>query len=106
MNDKLTGNKLRNAEARERRHRTQPRRGLSLVEAATYLGIGPAKFEELMAKGLLPKPRLIGAVQSWDIDELDQAYERFPHKERVEKPPSPAELERRYLAGLRRNDSN
>jgi hypothetical protein len=75
-----TGNFARAQEQRERRHRTQPRRGLSAVEAATYIGIAPHKFDALVRKRILPLPRLIDGTQSWDIDELDEAYETFPHK--------------------------
>jgi hypothetical protein len=75
-----TGNSARAQEQRERRHRTQPRRGLSAVEAATYIGIAPHKFDVLVRRRLLPLPRVIDGTRSWDIDELDQAYECFPHE--------------------------
>jgi predicted DNA-binding transcriptional regulator AlpA len=87
----MTAGQSRNSEARERRHRTQPRRGLSLVESAVYLGIAPAKFETLFDQGRLPKPRLIDGTQAWDIDELDEAFERFPRiaAPAVVRPPKP-----------------
>lgn len=75
-----TGNQARAIEQRERRHRTQPRRGLSAVEAATYIGVACHKFDALVRRRILPLPRMIDGTQSWDIDELDEAYERFPHK--------------------------
>jgi hypothetical protein len=55
-----------------------PRRGLSRVEAATYLGVSPSKFDELRASGRVPGPRLIGERKIWDVRELDMAFDSFP----------------------------
>ncbi len=55
-----------------------PRRGLSRIEAAIYLGISPSKFDELRKAGRVPPPRLIDGRKVWDVKELDFAFEAFP----------------------------
>ena len=53
--------------------------GLPHDEAAAALGLSRNKFDELMRRGLLPPPRDLDGVMSWDICELREAYRRFPH---------------------------
>ena len=53
----------------------QPRRGLSRVEAAAYIGISPSKFDELVADGRMPKPVPIDSRKVWDIRHLDLAFD-------------------------------
>lgn len=55
-----------------------PRRGLSRVEAATYIGVSPSKFDELRVAGKVPGPRRIGDRKVWDVRELDMAFDSFP----------------------------
>lgn len=55
--------------------RPVPRRGLSRVEAAMYIGVSPRKFDELRAAGLMPKPKLCGGRKIWDRYELDLSFE-------------------------------
>lgn len=57
---------------------TAPRRGLSRIEAAIYIGIGPTKFDELVTNGRMPGPRLIDGRKVWDIRRLDLAFEELP----------------------------
>jgi hypothetical protein len=52
-----------------------PRRGLSRVEAAIYIGISPSKFDELVAAGRMPKPVRIDRRTLWDIRHLDLAFD-------------------------------
>jgi len=54
------------------------RRGLSRVEAAIYIGVGVTKFDQLVAAGLMPKPKRIGGRLVWDIVALDIAFDRLP----------------------------
>ena len=89
---RLKGNAHRTAEQREYLRRTQPRRGLSAVQAATYLGVKPHKFDQLVGEGRLPQPRLFDGVLVWDIDELDQAFDTMPRREKGSGPPKPWEL--------------
>ena len=55
-----------------------PRRGLSRVEAATYLGISPSKFDELVRDGRMPAPKRIDGRKIWDIHSLDIAFDALP----------------------------
>jgi hypothetical protein len=55
-----------------------PRRGLSRVEAALYLGISPSKFDELRKDGRVGPARLIDGRKVWDVRELDLAFEALP----------------------------
>jgi excisionase family DNA binding protein len=55
-----------------------PRRGLSRVEAAMYLGIGTTKFDKMIADGRMPKPRRIDGRKIWDIRALDVAFDALP----------------------------
>jgi hypothetical protein len=55
-----------------------PRRGLSRVEAALYLGISPGKFDELRKDGRVGPARSIDGRKVWDVRELDLAFEAFP----------------------------
>lgn len=53
------------------------KRLLKREEAASYCGIGPTKFDELVSRGTLPAPiRLDGCVR-WDVRQLDIAVDRI-----------------------------
>jgi hypothetical protein len=52
-----------------------PRRGLSRIEAAMYIGISPSKFDELVADGRMPAPVRIDCRKVWDIRHLDLAFD-------------------------------
>jgi hypothetical protein len=58
--------------------RPVPRRGLSRIEAAMYVGVGATKFDELVATGRMPKPKCIDNRKVWDILALDQAFDLLP----------------------------
>ena len=58
--------------------RPVPRRGLSRVEAAQYIGISPSKFDELVGDGRMPRPRRIDARKVWDTVELDLSFDALP----------------------------
>jgi predicted DNA-binding transcriptional regulator AlpA len=62
------------------RSRPVPRRGLSRVEASTYLGVSPSKFDELVKDGRMPRPRLIDTRKVWDVYELDMAFDELPRE--------------------------
>jgi hypothetical protein len=55
-----------------------PRRGLSRVESAIYLGCSPSKFDELRKDGRVGPARLIDGRKVWDVRELDLAFEALP----------------------------
>lgn len=60
--------------------RPVPRRGLSRVEAAMYIGISPTKFDEVVADGRMPKPIIIDKRRIWDCRELDMAFDALPRE--------------------------
>lgn len=49
-------------------------RGLSREEAARYVGLGPTKFDELVADRRMPKPKRIDGRVIWDRYALDAAF--------------------------------
>jgi predicted DNA-binding transcriptional regulator AlpA len=55
--------------------RPVPRRGLSRVEAAMYIGISSSKFDELVADGRMPKPKRLDGRKLWDLRELDLTFD-------------------------------
>jgi hypothetical protein len=57
---------------------SMPRRGLSRVEAAMYVGISPCKFDQLIADGRMPGPRRIDGRKVWDLRELDLSFDDLP----------------------------
>jgi hypothetical protein len=57
---------------------TLPRRGLSRTEAAVYVGISPAKFDQLVANGRMPGARRIDGRKVWDVRELDLCFDDLP----------------------------
>jgi excisionase family DNA binding protein len=61
--------------------RPVPRRGLSRIEAAMYLGISPSKFDELIKDGRMPRPRMIDSRKLWDLHELDMAFDELPRED-------------------------
>jgi predicted DNA-binding transcriptional regulator AlpA len=64
--------------ASERRHRSQPRRGLRRLEAAEYLGLSARKFDALVRDGKMPKPKRVDSIPIWDIDMLDHFFDLLP----------------------------
>jgi predicted DNA-binding transcriptional regulator AlpA len=56
---------------------TMPRRALSHVEAARYVGIGTTKFDEMIKDGRMPRPVPIDGRVLWDIRDLDAAWENL-----------------------------
>ena len=55
-----------------------PRRGLSRIESAIYLGCSPSKFDDLRKDGRIGPARLIDGRKVWDVRELDLAFEALP----------------------------
>ncbi|MDR6303420.1 putative DNA-binding transcriptional regulator AlpA [Nitrobacter vulgaris] len=56
-------------------------RGLSRVQAAMYVGISPALFDELVKDGRMPKPLRINSRTIWDRIRLDEAFEAILDEE-------------------------
>jgi predicted DNA-binding transcriptional regulator AlpA len=57
-----------------------PRRGLSRMEAASYVGVGPTKFDEMVADGRMPQPKRIDGRKVWDMRALDLAFDHLPEE--------------------------
>ena len=55
-----------------------PRRGLSRIEAAVYIGISANKFDELVCDGRMPGPKRIDGRKLWDVHALDLAFDSLP----------------------------
>jgi predicted DNA-binding transcriptional regulator AlpA len=54
---------------------TTLRRGLRRPEAATYIGISPSLFDQLVEEGSMPKPFKLRTCTLWDIRDLDLAFD-------------------------------
>jgi predicted DNA-binding transcriptional regulator AlpA len=50
-------------------------RGLSRIVAATYIGLSPSLFDQLVADGRMPKPARIGRRCLWDRRCIDRALD-------------------------------
>jgi predicted DNA-binding transcriptional regulator AlpA len=55
-----------------------PRRGLSRVEAARYVGVSPTKFDQLVDSGRMPRPKRLDGRVIWDVRALDLAFDEIP----------------------------
>lgn len=55
-----------------------PPRGLQRDQAAGYVGIGPTKFDEMVADGRMPQPKRIDGRKVWDRVALDIAFDQLP----------------------------
>ena len=58
--------------------RSVPRRGLSRVEAAMYIGISPSKFDELRKAGRIGPAKLIDTRKVFTIELLDDFIDTLP----------------------------
>ena len=65
-----------------RRPLIQPpvRFGLSRAEAAEYIGVGITLFDQMVADGRMPKPKLINSRKVWHRDRLDRAFAELPEE--------------------------
>jgi predicted DNA-binding transcriptional regulator AlpA len=56
-------------------------RGLSRVQAAAYVGVSPSLFDEMVADGRMPSPKIINSRRVWDRRELDVSFDALSRKE-------------------------
>ena len=56
-------------------------RGLNRVQAATYVGVSPTLFDEMVQDGRMPQPKRINSRRVWDRRRLDEAFEALPNKD-------------------------
>ena len=53
-------------------------RGLSRAQSATYVGVSPSKFDDMVHDGRMPKPKRIDARTVLDRQQLDEAFMALP----------------------------
>jgi hypothetical protein len=58
-----------------------PPRGLSRVEAAAYFGVSPGLFDQMVADGRAPQPKVINSRLVWDRLALDKAFDALPDRD-------------------------
>jgi hypothetical protein len=46
--------------------------------AAAYLSVSPSKFDQMVADGRMPRPKVIDARKAWDVRALDAAVDDLP----------------------------
>ena len=56
------------------RNSEYPPRGMNREESARYVGVGPTKFDEMVADGRMPKPKRVDGRVIWDRLRLDAAF--------------------------------
>ncbi len=62
----------------KQRTQTIAPRGLRRPDAASYVGVSPTKFDEWVARGVMPQPKRMDGVVIWDRVTLDVAFEELP----------------------------
>jgi hypothetical protein len=48
------------------------------VKAAEMVGVSTSKFEQMVADGRMPKPRIIDARRLWGVEEVRTAFYALP----------------------------
>lgn len=54
--------------------------GLSMDEAAAFIGVGLSLFLRMVADGRMPGPRRADGRRIWDADEVIMAFRRLPRE--------------------------
>jgi predicted DNA-binding transcriptional regulator AlpA len=67
----------------DRDHQRIEPRGLSRIDAASYVGISPSLFDEMVKDGRMPPPKMINARVIWDRRQLDVAFDALPEKDQT-----------------------
>jgi hypothetical protein len=88
----MTTTNPRRVELRELRRRSQPRRGLRAVDAAVYVGVSIEKFDTMVRRGSMPKPKRIDGQNVWDIDQLDVYFDALPEVHETSTGSTPRDL--------------
>ncbi|MBP0440635.1 hypothetical protein [Tianweitania sediminis] len=60
-----------------------PPRGLSREEAARYVGVSAAKFDQMVADRRMPRAKRIDGRVIWDRMALDMAFTDLPSAENM-----------------------
>lgn len=56
-------------------------RGLNGVQAAEYVGVGAALFDQMVRDGRMPKPFKVNTRTLWDRQKLDAAFDALSDRE-------------------------
>jgi hypothetical protein len=74
-----------------RRPLLQPpvRLGLSRAEAAEYIGVGVTLFDQMVADGRMPQPKLINSRKVWHRERLAEAFAELPEEGQGQESSSP-----------------
>jgi len=64
--------------------RPVPRRGLSRVEAAMYIGISPSKFDELRKAKRIAPPKILDGRLIFAVDKLDEFLDSLPDENQTD----------------------
>ena len=61
--------------------RTLAPRLIGREQAAAYVNVSPNTFDDMVEKGIMPKPRLLGVGRrkAWDLRDLDVSVDALPH---------------------------
>jgi predicted DNA-binding transcriptional regulator AlpA len=63
--------------------------GLSRAEAAEYIGVGISLFDEMVADGRMPKPKLINSRKVWHRERVAEAFAELPEEGQGQDSSSP-----------------
>jgi excisionase family DNA binding protein len=66
--------------SRQQRHCPRDPVGLSIEEAAAFLGVSSDLFQRAVDDGSMPHPRKLFGRLIWDADEIAVAFRRLPRK--------------------------
>lgn len=61
-------------------------RGLSLIQAATYIGVSATFFAGLVREGRMPAAKHVGSRRIWDRWKLDAAFDELGEEEDARNP--------------------
>jgi predicted DNA-binding transcriptional regulator AlpA len=60
-----------------------PPRGMSRIECASYVGVSPSLFDEMVRDDRMPGPKLINSRTVWDRIAVDRAFEQLPNRDQA-----------------------
>ena len=58
----------------------ESRLGLSLEEAAAYIGVGRTLFGQMVEDGRMPRPKIVNSRRLWSREDLHRAFARLPEE--------------------------
>lgn len=55
-------------------------KGLRRDQAAAYVGVSATLFDQMVADGRMPQPKMINSCVVWDRAALDVAFDALPNR--------------------------